>query len=218
MDLHLNNKVIVVTGSTGGPDLDILRILIDEGAMLAIIGKNIHDDYRFGKEVEFTDRNLIMVRTELKDADECKNAIQIVIRKFGRIDGLINNPGFYEGLGNGGHDLFLENLQNNLVNYYLVTHFALPYLIKYKGAIINISTGINYTGHDIADLAATGGGVNALTREWAVELLKYGIRVNNIVVTGPATGIADSVAFLLSEKSSHTTGQLIRVSNEYILK
>ena len=218
MDLRLHNKVIVVTGSTEGPGLDIIRILIDEGAILAIIEKNIYDVNRFAQEGATTDGNLILVGAELKDAAECKNAIQIIIQKFGHIDGLINNPGFDEGLECGSQSFFLKNLQNNLVNYYLVTHFALPYLIRSKGVIINISAGSKNTIHDTADFAAAGGGVNALTREWAVELLKYGIRVNNIVVTGPAAEIADPVAFFLSEKSSHTTGQLIQVSNEYILK
>lgn len=213
MDLRLNNKVIVVTGSTEGPGLDIIRTLIDEGAILAIIGKNINDNYRFAPESRLVEGNLIWAGAELKDEAECKNAIQKVIQKFGHIDCLINNPGFHEGLGQGSDDFFLEYLKNNLINYYLVTHFALPYLIKSRGSILNISTGMKYTGLDTADLAATAGGVNALTREWAVELLKYGIRVNNIIVTGPAAEIADSVAFFLSEKSSHTTGQLIRVSN-----
>jgi L-fucose dehydrogenase len=218
MDLRLDNKVIVVTGSTGGPGLDIIRTLIDEGAILAIIRKNIDDDFRFALEGRSANENLIMIRAELMDATECKNAIQMIIQKFGRIDGLINNPDFYEDLEQDGYDFFLENLQNNLVNYYLVTHFALPYLIKSRGTILNVSAGRKSAGHETADLAAAVGGVNALTREWAVELLKYGIRVNNIVVTGPDAEIADSVAFFLSEKSSHTTGQLIRVSNEYVLK
>ncbi len=218
MDLRLNNKVIVVTGSTRGPAEDIIRILIEEGAKLAIIGKNVQEVYQPARESEYPDGKMILIEAELKDTAACKNAIQTIIQKFGRIDGLVNNAVVHEGLARDNQGSFLEILQINLVNYYLATHFALPYLIKSKGAIINISAEIEYTGHDTEDLAATGGGINALTREWAVELLKYGIRVNNIIITGSATEIACPVAFLLSEKSSHTTGQLIRVSNEYILK
>lgn len=218
MDLSLNNKVIVVTGNTRGFAEDIFRILIDEGAKLAIIGRNVQEIYQLAGESELPHGKMILVDAELKDEAACKNAIQTIIQKFGCIDGLVNNPVVHEGLAQDGNGSFLEILQKNLVKYYLVTHFALPYLIKSKGTIINISAGTEYTAHDAEDLAATDGGVNALTREWAVELLKYQIRVNSIIMTGSAAEIASPVAFLLSEKSSHTTGQLIRVSNKYIFK
>ncbi len=218
MDLRLNNKVFIVTGSVSGHGIDVIRILFNEGANLAIIGKNLKGVQKFSQESELHNRNLILIEAELKDPAECNNAIQSIIQKFGQIDGLVNNPDEPEGSGRNNQNSFLENLRNNLVNYYLVTHFSLPYLIKSKGAIINISAGMKDVVYDSEEFAATGGGINALTREWAVELLKYGIRVNNIIVTGSDAEIANSVAFLLSEKSSHTTGQLIRVSNEYILK
>lgn len=100
----------------------------------------------------------------------------------------------------------------------------MPALKTSKGAIVNISSKI----------AAANGGRNALTREWAVELLKYGIRVNAVVVAERWTRlyenlkiplensmttseeIANTVAFLLSEKSSHTTGQLIHIGGGYL--
>jgi L-fucose dehydrogenase len=128
-----------------------------------------------------------------------------------------------------------------------MAHFALPYLKISKGAIVNIISKISKTGEDNSShYAAAVGGRNALTREWAVELLKYNIRVNAVIVseyhtpqleywirglknpdekikeifseilpdmrmTGPSE-IAHATAFLLSEKSSHTTGQLIHMA------
>jgi L-fucose dehydrogenase len=132
-----------------------------------------------------------------------------------------------------------------------MAHFALPSLIKSKGAIVNISSKTAETGQgNTSAYAAANGGRNALTREWAVELLKYGIRVNAIIVaecytplyenwinTFPnpqeklnaikakipfekrmttAEEISNMAAFLLSEKSSHTTGQLIHVDGGYV--
>ena len=107
--------------------------------------------------------------------------------------------------------IFSESLQKNLVRYYLMTHFALPYLKKSAGAIVNIS--FNSTEKEKTNSvvhAASKGGINALTREWAVELLKYRIRVNAILAEEYVTEMSNAVAFLLSKKSSHTTGQLIR--------
>ena len=173
--------------------------------------------------------------------------------KLGRIDGLVNNAGVNDGVGleNGSYEKFMHSLHSNLVHYYLVTHHALPYLKKSKGAIVNIGSKTAETGQGgTSAYAAANGGRNALTREWAVELLKYGIRVNAVIVAECFTPlyktwinilpnpqeklgeikakiplgnrmtteeeIANMVAFLLSEKSSHTTGQLIHVDGGYV--
>src|SRR4029079_155887 len=69
------------------------------------------------------------------------------------------------------------------VHYYLMAHHALPELIKSKGSIVNIGSKVAETGQgNTSAYAASNGGRNALTREWAVELLKYGIRVNAVIV------------------------------------
>lgn len=172
---------------------------------------------------------------------------------MGRIDGLVNNAGQNDGVGleHGDYESFTESLHKNVVHYYLMAHFALPELIKSKGAIVNITSKTAETGQgNTSGYAAANGGRNALTREWAVELLKYGIRVNAIVVaecwtpqyekwiqTLPDSNeklkqitskiplenrmttpeeIGNMVAFLLSQKSSHTTGQLIHIDGGYV--
>src|SRR6185295_7532747 len=154
-------------------------------------------------------------------------------------------------LENGSYDDFIASLHRNLVHYYMMAHHALPALIKSKGHIVNIGSKTAETGQGgTSAYAAANGGRNALTREWAVELLKYGIRVNAVIVAEcytplyenwiktfadpesklkeineiiplekrmtTAEEIANMVAFLLSEKSSHTTGQLIHVDGGYV--
>jgi len=177
----------------------------------------------------------------------------MVVEKFGRIEGLVNNAGVNDGVGleYGNYDRFMKSLHNNLVHYYLMAHFALPHLKKSRGAIVNISSKTAETGQgNTSAYAAGNGGRNGLTREWAVELLKYGMRVNSIVVAEcwtpqyeswintlknpeeklkeivakiplehrmtTAEEIGNMVTFLLSEKSSHTTGQLIHVDGGYV--
>jgi NAD(P)-dependent dehydrogenase (short-subunit alcohol dehydrogenase family) len=173
--------------------------------------------------------------------------------KFDHIDGLVNNAGVNDGVGleNGNYEKFVASLHKNLIHYYLMGHFALPYLIQSKGAIVNIGSKTAETGQGgTSAYAASNGGRNALTREWAVELLKYRIRVNAVIVAESYTPlykkwiqtlpnpeeklkeitskiplekrmttpeeIGNMVAFLLSEKSSHTTGQLIHVDGGYV--
>ena len=176
-----------------------------------------------------------------------------VVQKYGRIDGLVNNAGVNDGVGleHGNYENFMASLHKNLVHYYLMAHHALPFLKESKGAIVNIGSKTAETGQgNTSAYAAANGGRNALTREWAVELLKYGIRVNAVIVAESWTPlyarwiqtlpnpeetlkkitariplenrmttceeIANMVAFLLSDKSSHTTGQLIHVDGGYV--
>jgi len=253
MNLGLTNKVIVVTGGAKGIGAGIVKILAAEGAIPVIIGRSEADNMVVVHEVETAGGKAHQVVAELTDPAACEKAIAEVLQHFGRIEGLVNNAGVNDGVGleSGNYEQFMASLHKNVVHYYLMAHFALPELKKSKGAILNITSKTADTGQGhTSGYAAANGGRNALTREWAVELLKYGVRVNAIVVaecwtplyenwinTLPdpaakrkdieskiplenrmttAEEIANTTAFLLSERSSHTTGQLIYVDGGYV--
>jgi L-fucose dehydrogenase len=253
MDLQLKDKVIIVSGGAKGIGAGIVKVLAGEGAIPVILGRNKEDNMELVESVEDSGGKAFQAVAELSDPDVCEKAIQEVMEKFGRIDGLVNNAGVNDGVGleNGSYDKFMASLHRNLLHYYLLAHHALPALIKSKGAIVNITSKTAETGQgNTSAYAAANGGRNALTREWAVELLKYGIRVNAIVVaecwtpqyekwietlSNPkekleeitskiplekrmttAEEIANMTAFLLSQCSSHTTGQLIHVDGGYV--
>ena len=253
MDLQLKNKVIIVSGGAKGIGEGIVKVLANEGAIPVIVGRSEVDNKKLMNEIINDGKKVFQIAAELTNPAECKEAVDAVITKFKRIDGVVNNAGVNDGVGleNGSYQKFMESLHKNLVHYYLLVHHSLPELIKSKGSIVNITSKTAETGQgNTSAYAASNGGRNALTREWAVELLKYGIRVNAVVVaecftplyerwiqTLPnpeqklkeitskiplgnrmttAEEIADMVAFLLSEKSSHTTGQLIHVDGGYV--
>ncbi|MBL7770731.1 MAG: SDR family oxidoreductase [Flavipsychrobacter sp.] len=253
MNLELQHKVILVTGGAKGIGEGIVRVLASEGALPVIIGRDAKDNQKLVDELLASGQKADQFAAELSDPQACKAAVDYVLLKFGRIDGLVNNAGKNDGVGleKGSYDDFMASLHRNLVHYYLMAHHALPALIKSKGSIVNISSKTAETGQgNTSAYAASNGGRNALTREWAVELLKYGIRVNAIIVaecwtpqyanwietlpnpkekldsinkripfenrmTTPEE-IANTTAFLLSNKSSHTTGQLIHVDGGYV--
>jgi L-fucose dehydrogenase len=253
MDLKLQNKIIVVSGGAKGIGEGIVKLLASEGAFPVIIGRNKNDNLQTVEALKSTGGKCYQVVAELTKPEECKQAIEQIIHEFRSIDGLVNNAGVNDGIGleHGNYENFIASLHKNLVHYYLLAHYALPALKKSKGAIVNISSKTAETGQGgTSAYAASNGGRNALTREWAVELLKYGIRVNAVVVAESWTPlyerwinslpdpekklkeitlkiplenrmttteeIANTVAFLLSEKSSHTTGQLIHVDGGYV--
>ena len=250
MNLNLDNKIIIVTGGAKGIGEGIVKILAAENALPVIIGRKEADNL---KVLESIGNKGFQVVAELTKPEECENAVKQIVEKFNRIDGLVNNAGLNDGVGleNGNYEDFISSLHKNLVHYYLMAHYALPYLKQSKGAIVNIGSKTGETGQgNTSAYAASNGGRNALTREWAVELLKYSIRVNSVIVAEcltpqyewwinkqPDAGetlkaitekiplekrmttvaeIANMVVFLLSEKSSHTTGQLIHVDGGYV--
>src|ERR1700759_3373753 len=185
MDLELKNKIVIVTGGARGIGEGIVRILSEEGAVVAIVGRNHDDNLKLQNELEKSGSDLISVEAELSDPAACEKAVKTVVSKYGRIDGLVNNAGVNDGVGleTGNYKRFMESLHNNLVHYYLMAHFTLPFLKISKGAIVNISSKTAETGQgNTSAYAAANGGRNALTREWAVELLPHGIRVNAIIV------------------------------------
>jgi L-fucose dehydrogenase len=252
MQLNLTKKVIIVSGGAKGIGLGISKVLATEGAIPFIIGRSAEDNLAAVNEIEKMGGQAKCVTAELTNPSECEKAVKQVIAEFGHIDGLINNAGVNDGVGleKGNYESFVASLHKNLIHYYLLAQFALPELKKSKGAIVNISSKTAETGQgNTSAYAAANGGRNALTREWAVELLKYGIRVNAVIVAEcytplyenwiktfdnpaeklqqinakiplenrmtTAEEIANMAVFLLSERSSHTTGQLIYVDGGY---
>ncbi|HSZ32089.1 MAG TPA: SDR family oxidoreductase [Puia sp.] len=196
MDLYLNNQVIILTEGEKNLTDNIIQILSGEGAIAVLLGK---------------DESLHRHR-QYENTDLSKKTINEVILKYGRIDGLVNLPAVHSKYKQEeeSEEDFLKVLQENLSNYFTITHNSLPYLKTSGGAVINISFEPEEFGQNSSSTYATNGGIIALTREWAVELLKYNIRVNSIINKVNTPEIGNIVAFLLSEKSSHTTGQVIR--------
>ncbi|SHM76326.1 SDR family oxidoreductase [Mucilaginibacter sp. OK098] len=185
MDLQLQNKIIIVTGGARGIGKGIATLLAREGATAVIVSRTEAESLETVKEIEMFGGKAFQVEADLISPDACERAVNEVILKFGRIDGLVNNAGENDGVGlqSGNYEKFMLSLHKNLVHYYMVTHFALPELIKSRGSILNISSKTADTGQGgTSAYAAANGGRNALTREWAVELLPHGIRVNAIAV------------------------------------
>jgi L-fucose dehydrogenase len=253
MNLGLQDKVIIVSGGAKGIGEGIVKVLAAEGAIPFIVGRNEQDNEAAVAAAEALGAKAFQTVAELTRPEACKTAVRTVMDRCGRIDGLVNNAGVNDGVGleSGNYEAFMASLHKNVVHYYLLAHYSLPALKKSKGAIVNISSKTAETGQgNTSAYAAANGGRNALTREWAVELLKYGIRVNAIVVaecwtplyerwieTLPdpkatlmsivkniplgqrmttAEEIANMTVFLLSPRSSHTTGQLIHVDGGYV--
>jgi L-fucose dehydrogenase len=185
MNLGLKEKVIIVTGGAKGIGAGISQALGLESVMVAIVGRNAADNQACIELIQATGGQAFSFVAELTKPEECTRVVQEIVNTFGRIDGLVNNAGVNDGVGlaSGNYDTFMQSLHANLIHYYLLAQACLPYLIKSKGAIVNIGSKTAETGQGgTSAYAAANGGRNALTREWAVELLPHNIRVNAVIV------------------------------------
>ena len=254
MDLNLRNKVVVVTGSAGmvgSIGHAIVFALAKEGAIPVLIDCNKRGlDYQ--TELRKMDIDATFYQTDLTDVVQIESAIQKVTEKYGRIDAIINNVGVNDGVSlEGSINDFMDSLRLNLVSFFAIVKYSLPLLKKNKGTILNIGSKVALTGQGgTSGYAAAKGGVLGLTREWAVDLIGYGIRSNALIIAESYTPayetwitslengeeklnsikntipletrmttpgeIADTAIFVISDKSSHTTGQFIFVDGGYV--
>ena len=250
MDLHLQDKVVIVTGGGAGIGGAISLQLAREGAIPVILGR-----HPLGEEFAATLRSLCprftFFQLELADEAACTHAVAQTLRQFGGIDGLVNNAGVNDGVGlEAGTAAFRRSLEDNLVHCYLMAHLCVESLKERKGAIVNISSKTALTGQgNTSGYCASKGAQLSLTREWAAALLADGVRVNALIPAEVMTPLyerwiatfehpeeklaaitskiplgkrfttseemADMAVFLLSGRSSHTTGQWIFVDGGY---
>ncbi|MET7000994.1 SDR family oxidoreductase [Chitinophaga defluvii] len=252
MNLGLHDKVIIVTGGAKGIGEAISKLIAEEGGIVVIAGRNAADNNKTVDEIVKTGGRAFAITAELGKVEDCKKVIALTVDQYGKIDGLVNNAGANDGVGleNGSPEKFMTSLQNNLSHYYNLAHYALPYLKETRGNIVNIGSKVADTGQgNTSGYAASKGAINALTREWAVEMLPYAIRVNTVIpaevwtplyetwinsLPNPkeklaaivkhiplekrmttAEEIGNMTVFLLSPKSSHTTGQIVYVDGGY---
>ena len=182
MDLKLKGKVVVVTGGAKGIGEAITRLLCVEGAIPVIVDRDAEAGEKLVREL--SNNHCLLIQANLTKVEDCAKAIEQTVKQFGRLDALVNNAGINDrvGLEHGGPQEYIASLQRNLLHYYNMAHYALPHLKNAHGAIVNIASKTAVTGQGgTSGYASSKGAILALTREWAVELLPYSIRVNAIL-------------------------------------
>jgi L-fucose dehydrogenase len=253
MDLQLKDKVIIVTGGAKGIGAAIVQACAAEGAIPVIIGRDEEAGKQLQSDLKSKGSSCGLITIDLATSESCSKSVEQTLKNFGHIDALVNNAGRNDkvGLEHGTPDEYVASLNRNLVHYYSMAHYALPHLKRSRGAIVNIGSKTAVTGQgSTSGYASSKGAIMALTREWAAELLPYGIRVNTVIPAEVLTPlyrswldtfpnpqeklktiltkipleqrmttseeIAAMVVFLISTKSSHTTGQHLFVDGGYV--
>src|SRR6266705_5207061 len=184
MDLHLKEKVILVTGGAKGIGAAIVRAAAAEGAIHVFLDRDAQAGQQLQAVLQSSGVKGEFVAGEITAPQTCGKTVEYVLQKFGRLDALVNNVGANDnvGLERGTPEKFVASLELNLVHYYAMAHYALPALKESRGAIVNISSKTAVTGQGgTSGYVAAKAAILGLTREWAAELLPHGIRVNAVV-------------------------------------
>jgi L-fucose dehydrogenase len=184
MELGLDGKVLVVTGGAKGIGEAIVRAAVAENAIPVIVDRDEAAGARLREELTSAGSRCGLIVAELVEPGACQAAVDGAAQVTGRIDALVNNAGLNDGVGieSGTAEDFVVSLRRSLVHYFEMTHFALPFLKEARGAVINISSKVALTGQGgTSGYAAAKGGILALTREWAVDLSRFGVRVNAVI-------------------------------------
>jgi L-fucose dehydrogenase len=184
MDLQLQNKVVLVTGGAKGIGAAIVRNCAQEGAIAVAVDRDAQAGRQLQAELSDLQLRASFVAMDISSPENCKAVVQQTIAQFGQINALVNNAGINDkvGLEHGAPEEFLCSLRRNLLHYFNMTHYALPYLKPSRGSIVNISSKTALTGQGgTSGYVASKGAILGLTREWAAELLPYAIRVNAVI-------------------------------------
>ncbi|HXM92847.1 MAG TPA: SDR family oxidoreductase [Candidatus Dormibacteraeota bacterium] len=184
MDLQLKEKVVLITGGAKGIGAAIARASAREDAIPVIVDRDTDAGKQLQSVLQKAGNVCELICVDLLAAGNCSSAVEQTLRRFGRLDVLVNNAGVNDrvGLEDGSPEKYLSSLQLNLLHYYNMAHYALPALKKSQGCVVNIASKTAVTGQGgTSGYASSKGAILALTREWAVELLPCGIRVNAVV-------------------------------------
>lgn len=184
----LKGMTAIVTGADSGIGRAVAVLFAREGADVAIFYLNEHKDAKeTARWVEKEGRTAMLVPGDVRDPAFCDKAVARVLRKFGRLDVLVNNAGFQlhaDKLEDISDAQLQETLQTNVAGYLYMARAALPHLDE-GASIINCGSVTGLFGSPkLIDYSTSKGAVHAFTKALAQNLLARGIRVN-AVAPGP---------------------------------
>lgn len=181
--MKLTDKVAIITGSSKGIGLGIARVFAQEGARVAVICRHEGEGRTVAQELGAEQGRAIFLKTDVTDSQSVRHMIDTTVQTFGRLDVMVNNAGYHisKNVEETSEEEWEFIVNTNLRSTFLCCKYAIPYLRKTKGSIINISSMVGLVGQPNAGAySATKGGQIAMSRGMALDFAKDGIRVNVI--------------------------------------
>jgi len=196
--MELKNKVAIITGSGAGIGEATAKLFAENGVRV-ICNSLSKSALRVANEINNSGGEAIFVQADISKENEAKKIVDQAIENFGEIHILFNNAGIVLGgsVDTVSTEAWDKTMAVNIRGIYLVSKYAIPYLKKSRGTIINNSSSVAFTGvKNRAAYTASKGAVLSLTRAMAADYIDDGIRVNAIC---PGTTDTPSLAKRLSK-------------------
>jgi dehydrogenase/reductase SDR family member 4 len=220
--LSLAGKVAVVTGGSRGIGKAIALTLADAGADVVVCSRKLEDLEKVATEIKAMGRKSLAVAMHNREVDSIKNAVDAIMKEFGRIDILVNNAATNPGMGylvDMDEKMYDQIMVTNLKGYTIMSQSVGKIMRERKrGNIINISSVGGVTPDNGLGLyCISKAGIGMLTRALAKEMGQFGIRVNCIapgVVRTKFSKALWSNEPLLKQELTHTPIQRIAEPEE----
>ena len=178
MDLHLKNKVVLITGGSKGIGAAAVRAFAAEGARVVIASRGPAEGKALAKET-----GGLYLEADLSTEEACQMVFLETMTAYAQVDVLVNNAGYNDGVDlEQSPEAFMASLQGNLSHVYTLTHLCREELRTRRGSVVNVGSKVAVTGQgSTSGYAAAKGAMNALTREWAAALAPDLVRVNAVL-------------------------------------
>ena len=207
--VRLKKKVALITGGSRGIGKAVAELFMKEGAQVVITSKNQKQLQQTAKEIG----NPFFVVGDVRNENDVKNVIDKTIKKFGRIDILVNNVGVLpkmKPLDKITEKEWNEIIDVNLNSHFRFTKYMIPQMKKNGGSIINISSdaGLKAFENFYADAyTAAKAAIILLTKSWALEYAKNNIRVNCVCAAVVDTDMTRNLWLNTKEKRQITAAE-----------
>lgn len=183
--MSFNDKVVLVTGASSGIGAAIAIKFAEEGAKVAIVGRNESKLKNVSKICEKKGSRPFLIAADVTKDDDVIRLVNDTVNYFGKLDVLVNNAGVGTGvsiLAENAMQVFDTVLSTNLRSAAHITNLAAPHLIETKGNIINISSvaSTSLITPRSSAYCASKAALDHFTRCVALELAPQGVRVNSV--------------------------------------
>lgn len=181
--LRYKDKVTIVTGGSKGIGRGCVEVFVQHGSKVVFCSRGEKEGRELEAEMNAKGPGSAMfIPCDMTKEEDIKNLINKTVEKYGQIDCVINNAGQHPPvmkIDEISGDAFRKLLDVNLVSYFLVAKYSLPYLRKSKGCLIQDSSLVAEIGQPGSSAyVATKGGVTSLTKALAIDEAEHGVRVN----------------------------------------
>jgi NAD(P)-dependent dehydrogenase (short-subunit alcohol dehydrogenase family) len=180
--MRLESRVALITGGTSGIGSATAVRFANEGAMVAITGRNAERGEDVVQTIVAAGGEALFIQADVRFADECRRAVDETLERFGKIDVLFNNAGVFhpKTIPECTEEEWDETIDSSLKGAFLMSKYVLPSMIAQgSGSIIHTSSGWGVLGGDqAAAYCAAKGGLIVMAKAMAIDHGPAGIRVN----------------------------------------